>query len=61
MSDKGNKIGEVKNPTGSVYHVFWNQSTGDVYVAGEYAGNASTQAEAMKKADHYATTGQLYK
>jgi putative component of toxin-antitoxin plasmid stabilization module len=59
MSDKGSKIGEVKTPSGTTYHVYWNQDTGDVYVAAEYAGNASSKAEAMKKANYYATTTRI--
>ncbi|MEA5580582.1 hypothetical protein VB620_04405 [Nodularia harveyana UHCC-0300] len=61
MSDNGNKIGEVKTPSDTSYYVYWNQSTGNVYVAAEYAGNASTKAEAMKKASYYATTTKIMK
>ena len=61
MSAKGDKIGEVKTPSGSIYYVYWNESTSEVYVAAEYAGKASTKADAMRKDDYYATTGQIMK
>lgn len=58
MGAKGAEIGVVKSPSGTKYTVFWNSSTGEVHVAGEAAGLASSSSEAMRKADYYATTGQ---
>jgi hypothetical protein len=55
------KIGEVTTPTGGINYVYWDTSTGQVYVASEYAGVATTKDEAMRKANFYATTGQLMK
>lgn len=54
-----NKIGEVKTPSGSTYYpVYWDKDTGEVYVATEFAGKASSKDEAMRKADYYASTGR---
>ncbi|GET36947.1 hypothetical protein [Microseira wollei] len=53
------KIGEVKTPSGSTpYEVYWDKDTGEVYVATEFAGKASSKDEAMRKADYYASTGR---
>lgn len=48
------KIGEVNTPSGYTCYVFWDDQSGDVYVAAEYAGNASTKDGAMTKAQKYA-------
>lgn len=53
------KIGDVKTPSGSTpYEVYWDKDTGEVYVAREFAGKASSEGEAMRKARYYATTGK---
>lgn len=54
-----NKIGEVTTPTNATFYVFWDQSSGEVTVGNESAGQASNQAEAMKKANYYATTRKI--
>ncbi|HAX80680.1 MAG TPA: hypothetical protein DCY88_33805 [Cyanobacteria bacterium UBA11372] len=61
MSAKGDNIGEVTTPTNATFYVYWNKSTGQVHVGNEYAGQASTESDAMRKADHFATTRQIMK
>jgi len=51
---QGNKIGEVKTSEGGTCYVYWNASSGEVHVAAEPAGRASSQSEAMEKAQYYA-------
>ena len=55
------KIGEVKTPSGSPYYVYWDKGTGEVYVGSESAGKASSESEALRKADYYATTLKKWK
>ncbi|MEA5572749.1 hypothetical protein [Calothrix sp. UHCC 0171] len=55
------KIGEVQTPSGSTYYIFWDQTSGDIHVGSEYAGNALSQSEAMRQANYYATTTQIIK
>jgi hypothetical protein len=50
------KMGTVKTSTGSEYQYFWDDVSGDIYVGGEYAGNAKSQDEVWSKANYYATT-----
>jgi hypothetical protein len=51
------KVGTVRIPGGTTdYDVTWDKDSGKVYVAAEYAGQASSSQEAMIKADYYATT-----
>jgi len=57
----GQKIGEVTKPSanrGTAYAVFWDRSSGKVYVANESAGTASSESDAMHVADFYASTGK---
>ncbi len=56
-----NKMGEVKTPTGSIYYYYWDDATGDVYVGSEYAGKATSEEDAWRKANYYATTTQIMK
>lgn len=56
-----NKIGEVTTPTNATFYVYWDKSSGRVQVGSEYAGQASTESEAMRKANYYATTRQIMK
>ncbi len=56
-----NKIGEVTTPTNATFYVYWDKSAGRVQVGSEYAGQASTESEAMIKANYYATTRQIMK
>lgn len=55
------KIGEVTTPSNAAFYVYWDKSSGKVQVGSEYAGQASTESEAMKKANYYATTKQIMK
>ncbi len=55
------KIGEVKTPSGSTYYVYWDKGSGEVYVGSESAGKASSESEALRKADYYATTLKKWK
>mgnify|MGYP001025337312 FL=1 len=55
------KMGTVKTPTGSEYSYFWDDKSGDVYVGSEYAGKATDQNDAWRKANFYATTNQRMK
>ncbi len=57
------KIGEVQMASsswipGTIYPVYWDKNTGQVYVATEYAGTASSKEQAMIEAEYYATTGK---
>lgn len=56
-----NKIGEVKTPSGSTYYVYWDKDSGEVYVGRESAGKASSESDALHKADYYATTSKKLK
>ena len=47
----------TQNPNRRDFPCFFDKSSGQVKVGSEYAGQASTESEAMRKADHYATTG----
>jgi hypothetical protein len=58
MGAKGEQLGEVKSPDGRPYSYYWNQSTGEVHVAGESAGYATSAEDAWRKANFYATTGK---
>lgn len=55
MGAKGKQMGEVKAPNGSSYVFFWNQNTGEVHVANESAGYATSSQEAWRIANYYAT------
>lgn len=55
------RIGEVTTPTNGTFYVSWDKSSGRVEVGNEYAGQASSESEAMKKANFYATTRQIMK
>jgi hypothetical protein len=46
----------VKTPTGSEYTATWDENTGQVYVGGENAGQATSKEDAWRKANYYATT-----
>ena len=47
-------MGQVSMPSGWQPYYFWDDETGDVYVASEYAGKASSADEAFKVATIYA-------
>jgi TfoX/Sxy family transcriptional regulator of competence genes len=52
------KIGEVQTTSysmfgGKSYEVYWDKDEHDVYVAGEFAGKASSKDEAMLVAKGY--------
>jgi len=51
---QGNKIGEVKTSEGGIFYVYWNSSSSEIHVGNEPAGRASSQSEAMSKAQYYA-------
>ncbi|MFM9268476.1 hypothetical protein [Tychonema sp. BBK16] len=50
------KIGEVQSNLGGTFYVYWDKETGKVYTGNEYAGTASSKAQAMIEANYYATT-----
>ncbi len=55
------QLGEVKTPTGSSYYYYWDDNTGEVSVGSESAGKASSEEEAWRKANYYATTLKQWK
>ena len=61
MSDRGKVMGKVKSKYGEEYDYYWNESTGAVYVETNYAGQASSAAEAFKKANHLAQMSERWK
>jgi len=52
------KIGEVTTPTNATFYVYWDKNTGEVYVGGERAGNASSKEKALIEANYFATTSK---
>lgn len=53
------EMGTVKSPTGFPYKYYWDASNGAVHVAREFAGKAASADEAWRKANYYATIGQI--
>ena len=53
------ELGEVKSPTGGVSKYFWDSGSGAVRVGREDAGKASSESEAWKMANFYATTKKI--
>ncbi len=52
------KIGEVTTPTNATFEVYWDKSSGEVYVGNEPAGKASSKQQALIEANYYATSGR---
>ncbi len=53
------KVGEVVKPSanrGERYTVYWDKSTGDVYVENRHIGRASSESQALHLGDVYTST-----